>query len=176
MKVGQIGPTFIFPVKTVTFYWVKSLVTSSILQMRKSHKKLAPVYAYPHAYTQIRDRGGWLGPPHPTLNRVNYYRKFKRYPCFLQMVLFSLPALLVVFSLFTRSMSWVGTIGWKSPTTTWRPVDEAFWRAHGTLYQPLESARYVLSTGFWTAHDTLYQPGCTAVPHLLTGDPKFDHI
>ena len=25
--------------------------------MRKSHKKLAPVYAYPHAYTQIRDRG-----------------------------------------------------------------------------------------------------------------------
>ena len=37
--------------------------------MRKSHKKLAPVYAYPHAYTQIRDRGGLLGPP--TLNRVN---------------------------------------------------------------------------------------------------------
>ena len=65
MKVGQIGPTFIFPVKTVTFYWVESLVTSSILKMRKSHKKLAPVYAYPHAYTQIRDRGGWLGPPPP---------------------------------------------------------------------------------------------------------------
>ena len=70
MKVGQIGPIFIFPVKTVRFYWVESLVTSSILKMRKSHKKLAPVYAYPHAYTQIRDRGGWLGPP-PTLNRVN---------------------------------------------------------------------------------------------------------
>ena len=65
MKVGQIGPTFIFPVKTVTFYWVESLVTSSILKMRKSHKKLAPVYAYPHAYTQICDRGGWLGPPPP---------------------------------------------------------------------------------------------------------------
>ena len=63
------------------------------------------------------------------------YRKFKRYPCFLQMVLFSLPALLVVFSLFTRSMSWAGTMGWKSPTTTWRPVEEAFSRAHGTLYQ-----------------------------------------
>ena len=63
MKVGQIGPTFIFPVKTVTFYWVESLVTSSILKMRKSYKKLAHVYAYSHANTQIRDRGGWLGPP-----------------------------------------------------------------------------------------------------------------
>ena len=68
MKVGQIGPTFIFPVKTVTFYWVESLVISSILKMRKSPKKLAPIYAYSHAYTQLRDRGGWLGPP--TLNRV----------------------------------------------------------------------------------------------------------
>ena len=58
MKVGQIGPTFIFPGKTVTFLLVESLVTSSILKMRKSHKKLAPVYAYSHAYTQIRDRGG----------------------------------------------------------------------------------------------------------------------
>ena len=65
-KFYLIGPTFFFPVKTVTFYWVESLVTSSILKMRKSHKKLALVYAYPHA--QIHDRGGWLGPP--TLNRV----------------------------------------------------------------------------------------------------------
>ena len=46
MKVGQIGPTFIFPGKTVTFLLVESLVTSSILKMRKSHKKLAPAYAY----------------------------------------------------------------------------------------------------------------------------------
>ena len=69
MKVGQIGPTFIFPGKTVTFLLVESLVTSSILKMRKSHKKLAPSYAYPLAYTQIRDRGGTLCPP-PALNRV----------------------------------------------------------------------------------------------------------
>ena len=70
MKVGQIGPTFIFPGKTVTFLFVESLVTSSILKMRKRHKKLAPTYAYPLAYTQIRDRGGTLCPP-PALNRVN---------------------------------------------------------------------------------------------------------
>ena len=37
------------------------------IKMGKSHKKLAPVYAYPHAYTQIRDRGGWLGPPPPRI-------------------------------------------------------------------------------------------------------------
>ena len=74
MKVGQIGPTFIFPGKTVTFLLVESLVTSSILKMRKSHKKLAPSYAYPLAYTQIRDRGGTLCPP-PALNRVKSGRK-----------------------------------------------------------------------------------------------------
>ena len=61
MKVGQIGPTFIFPGKTVTFLLVESLVTSSILKMRKSHKKLAPSYAYPLAYTQIRDGGHMPG-------------------------------------------------------------------------------------------------------------------
>ena len=77
MKVGQIGPTFIFLGKTVTFLLVESLVTSSILKMRKSHKKLAPVYAYSHAYTQIRDRGGLIRLP-PTLNRVNeqFHRLF----------------------------------------------------------------------------------------------------
>ena len=81
MKVGQIGPTFIFPGKTVTFLLVESLVTSSILKMRKSHKKLAPSYAYPLAYTQIRDRGGTLCPP-PALNRVNSNPSLtSRYEC-----------------------------------------------------------------------------------------------
>ena len=58
MKVGQIGPTFLVPEKTVNIFGVKPVVPSSILKMRKSHKKLAPIYAYSHAYTQIRDRGG----------------------------------------------------------------------------------------------------------------------
>ena len=74
MKVGQIGPTFIFPGKTVTFLLVESLVTSSILKMRKSHKKLAPSYAYPLAYTQIRDRGGTLCPPPPLIGLKDLVR------------------------------------------------------------------------------------------------------
>ena len=53
MKIGHFGPTFIFPGKTVTFLLVESLVTSSILKMRKSHKKLAPSYAYPLAYMRV---------------------------------------------------------------------------------------------------------------------------
>ena len=60
MKVGQIGPTFLVPEKTVNFFWVKPVVPSSILKMRKSHKKSARVYAYTHAYTQIRDGGGQI--------------------------------------------------------------------------------------------------------------------
>ena len=63
MKVGQIGPTFLAPEETVNFFWVKPVVTSSTLKMRKSHKKLARVYAYTHAYTQIRDGGGKSAPP-----------------------------------------------------------------------------------------------------------------
>ena len=58
MKVGQIGPTFLVPEKTVNFFGVKPVVPSSTLKMRKSHKKLARVYAYTHVYTQIRDGGG----------------------------------------------------------------------------------------------------------------------
>ena len=69
MKVGQIGPTFLVPEKTVNFFGVKHVVPSSTLKMRKSHKKLACVYAYTHAYTQIRDGGGKSAPP-PELNRV----------------------------------------------------------------------------------------------------------
>ena len=41
MKLGQIGPTFLVPEKTVNFFGVKPLVPSSTLKMRKSHKKLA---------------------------------------------------------------------------------------------------------------------------------------
>ena len=63
MKVGQIGPTFVVPGKTVIFFGVKSVVSSSTLKMRKSQKKLAPVYAYTPAYTRIRDGGGKSAPP-----------------------------------------------------------------------------------------------------------------
>ena len=63
MKVGQIGPTFLVPEKTVNFFRVKPAVSSFTLKMRKSHKKLARVYAYTHAYTQIRDGGGQICPP-----------------------------------------------------------------------------------------------------------------
>ena len=63
MKSEQIRPTFIVPEKTVTFFGVKPVVPSSTLKMRKSHKKLARVYAYTHAYTQIRDGGGKSAPP-----------------------------------------------------------------------------------------------------------------
>ena len=62
MKVGEIGPTFVVPEKTVNFLGVKPVVPSSTLKMRKSHKKLARVYAYTHAYKQIRDGGGKSAP------------------------------------------------------------------------------------------------------------------
>ena len=63
MKIGHFGPTFIFPGKTVNFFGVKHVAPSSTLKMRKSHKKSARVYAYTHAYTQIRDGGGQIWPP-----------------------------------------------------------------------------------------------------------------
>ena len=63
MKVGQIGPTFLVPDKTVNFYGVKPVVPSSTLKMRKSHKKSVHVYAYTHVNTQIRDGGGQICPP-----------------------------------------------------------------------------------------------------------------
>ena len=63
MKIGHFGPTFIFPVKTVNFFEVKRVAPSSTLKMRKSHKKSARVYAYTHAYTQLRDGGGRSAPP-----------------------------------------------------------------------------------------------------------------
>ena len=68
MKVGQIGPTFVVPGKTVIFLGVKSVVPSSTLKMTKSQKKLARVCAYTPAYTQICDGGGKSAPP--GLNRV----------------------------------------------------------------------------------------------------------
>ena len=69
MKVRQNGPTFLVPGKTVIFFGVKSYVPPSTLKMRKSHKKLARVFAYTHAYTQICDGGGRSAPP-PEYNRV----------------------------------------------------------------------------------------------------------
>ena len=68
MKVGQIGPTFVTPGKTVNFFGVKSVAPSSTLKMRKSQKKLAPVYAYTHSYARKRDGGGKSAPPES--NRV----------------------------------------------------------------------------------------------------------
>ena len=68
MKIGHFGPTFIFPGKTVNFFGVKHVAPSSTLKMRKSHKKSARVYAYTHAYTQLRDGGGRSAPPES--NRV----------------------------------------------------------------------------------------------------------
>ena len=62
MKSEQIRPTFIVSEETVNFFEVKPVVPSSTLKMRKSHKKLARVYAYTHAYTQIRDCGGKSAP------------------------------------------------------------------------------------------------------------------
>ena len=63
MKVGHFGPTFIFTEKTVNFFGVKCVETSSTLKMRKSHKKSARVYAYTHGYKQLRDAGGRSAPP-----------------------------------------------------------------------------------------------------------------
>ena len=54
----------------MNFCGAKSVPPTSSIKMRNCQKKLARVFAYTHAYTQIRDRGGHDGPP-PTLNRVN---------------------------------------------------------------------------------------------------------
>ena len=67
MKVRQNGPTFLVPGKTVIFFGVKSYVPPSTLKMRKSHKKLAGVFAYTHAYTQICDGGGRSASPPSTI-------------------------------------------------------------------------------------------------------------
>ena len=107
-------------IKTEPFHCLKQLWwLAKLIEMRTGSSILLKRFSRGTTLPGIQSSECWM-------LTFNYYRKFKRYPCFLQMVLFSLPALLVVFSLFTRSMSWAGTIGWKSPTTTWRPVDEAF--------------------------------------------------
>ena len=49
------------------FYEVKCFEPSYTLKKTKSQKKLARVYAYTHAYTQIREGGGKL----IGINRVN---------------------------------------------------------------------------------------------------------
>ena len=77
MKSEQIGPTFIVPEKTVTFFGVKPVVPSSTLKMRKSHKKMARVYAYTHAFTQIRDGGGKSAPPGMNRVKVTGYMKIR---------------------------------------------------------------------------------------------------
>ena len=56
MKVGQIGPTFVVPGKTVIFWRVKSVVSFSTLKMRKSQKKLARHRPHRHLPHQHRPR------------------------------------------------------------------------------------------------------------------------
>ena len=73
MKVGQIGPTFVDPGKMVNFWRVKSVVSFSTLKMRKSKKKIAPVYAYTHSNARKRDGGGKSAPP-PESNRVKKWK------------------------------------------------------------------------------------------------------
>ena len=45
------------------FLGVKSVVPPSTLKMRKSKKKIAPVYPYTHVYVRKRDGGGKYAPP-----------------------------------------------------------------------------------------------------------------
>ena len=52
------------------FYWVESAAPPFTQKIRKSQKKLAHIYVYIRAYTQIRDRGGRSAPP--ALNRVKF--------------------------------------------------------------------------------------------------------
>ena len=54
---------FYFSWENGEFFGVKHVAPSSTLKMRKSHKKSARVYAYTHAYTQLRDGGGRSAPP-----------------------------------------------------------------------------------------------------------------
>ena len=80
MKVRQNGPTFLVPGKTVIFFGVKSYVPPSTLKMRKSHKKLAGVFAYTHAYTQICDGGGRSAPPPRTIGLKKHIYSAKYCP------------------------------------------------------------------------------------------------
>ena len=65
IKTGVFGShvTQEVPWKTVIFFGVESVVPSSTLKITKSQKKLARLYAYTLAYTQIRDGGGRSAPP-----------------------------------------------------------------------------------------------------------------
>ena len=54
---------FYFSWENGEFFGVKHVAPSSTLKMRKSHKKSARVYAYTHAYTQLREGGGRSAPP-----------------------------------------------------------------------------------------------------------------
>ena len=69
-KVGQIGPTFVVPGKTVIFFGVESVVPYSTLKMTKSKKNL---HVYAHTHPRIREYvmvGANLPPPRS--NRVKY--------------------------------------------------------------------------------------------------------
>ena len=59
----------------MNFLEVKTVVPSFTFKMRKSHKKLARVYVYTHAYTQIRDGGGKSAPPPSKIGLKGGFRK-----------------------------------------------------------------------------------------------------
>ena len=72
MKVGQIGPTFVVPGKTVIFLGVKSVVPSSKLKMTKSQKKISTCM---RIHTRVYANTWWWGQicPPPELNRVKIW-------------------------------------------------------------------------------------------------------
>ena len=51
----------------VDFYGAKSVPPHFLNQNEELSKKLAHVYVYTRAYTQIRERGGLLGPTPPLI-------------------------------------------------------------------------------------------------------------
>ena len=55
----------------VNFCGTKSVPPTSSIKMRNCQKKLARVYVHTRAYTQIRDRGGWLSPPPPLIGLIS---------------------------------------------------------------------------------------------------------
>ena len=60
MKVGQIGPTFVVPGKTVIFLGVKSVIPSSTLKIIKCHNKLACEYAMCIRNNRINELGFYI--------------------------------------------------------------------------------------------------------------------
>ena len=54
---------FVFSWQDGDFFWGKTCCTLFHIENEELSKKLAHLYAYTHAYTQIRDRGAHCAPP-----------------------------------------------------------------------------------------------------------------